>query len=118
MAIEFGEKTRRIPVYPVAGGYDLGADVAMLASNEAPFGPAETVIAAAARTLAGANRYPDPSYRPLREALASRYGLEPQNIALGNGSCELLLARGASRPRRDGCRDHRRDPADPHLQPE
>jgi histidinol-phosphate aminotransferase len=94
MAIEFGEKTRRIPVYPVAGGYDLGADVAMLASNEAPFGPAETVIAAAARTLAGANRYPDPSYRPLREALASRYGLEPQNIALGNGSCELLLAGG------------------------
>jgi len=34
MALEFAEKTRRIPVYPVAAGYDLGSDVAMLASNE------------------------------------------------------------------------------------
>jgi histidinol-phosphate aminotransferase len=63
MAIEFGAKTRRIPVYPVAGGYDLGDDVAMLASNEAPFSPAETVV-------------------------------DPRHIALGNGSCELLLAGG------------------------
>ena len=34
MAIEFGERIRRIPAYPLAAGYDLGADVAMLASNE------------------------------------------------------------------------------------
>lgn len=94
MAIEFGEKTRRIPVYPAAAGYDLGADVAMLASNESSFGPAESVQAAAARTLAGLNRYPDPGYQPLRSALSRRYGIAPENIALGNGSCELLLAAG------------------------
>ena len=34
MALEFAERIRRIPVYPVAAGYDLGDDVAMLASNE------------------------------------------------------------------------------------
>ncbi len=94
MAIEFGAKTRRIPVYPAAAGYDLGSDVAMLASNESAFGPAESVQAAAARTLAGLNRYPDPSYQPLRDALAHRYGIAPENIALGNGSCDLILAAG------------------------
>ena len=38
MALEFAQRIRRIPVYPVAAGYDLGADVAMLASNESCFG--------------------------------------------------------------------------------
>jgi histidinol-phosphate aminotransferase len=94
MAIEFGEKTRRIPVYPVAAGYDLGREVAMLASNEAPFPPAESVQAAAASVLGNAHRYPDPSYQPLRQALSKRYGIDPANIALGNGSCDLLLAGG------------------------
>ncbi|HET9074478.1 MAG TPA: histidinol-phosphate transaminase [Solirubrobacteraceae bacterium] len=94
MAIEFADRIRRIPVYPAAAGYDLDADVAMLASNESVFAPAESVQAAAARTLAGAHRYPDPGYAPLREALARRYDVAPQNIALGNGSCDLLLAGG------------------------
>jgi histidinol-phosphate aminotransferase len=94
MAIEFGAKTRRIPVYPAAAGYDLGDDIAMLASNESAFGPAESVQAAAAGTLSGLNRYPDPGYQPLRAALSRRYGLPSENIALGNGSCDLLLAAG------------------------
>jgi histidinol-phosphate aminotransferase len=94
MAIEFAACIRRIPVYPVAAGYDLGADVAMLASNESPFGPLPAVVEAASRTVAGANRYPDPSYAPLRRALADRYGVPPERIALGNGSCDILLAAG------------------------
>jgi histidinol-phosphate aminotransferase len=94
MPIEFGAKTQRIPVYPAAAGYDLGGDMAMLASNESAFGPAESVQAAAARTLTGLNRYPDPSYEPLRLALSRRYDLPKENIALGNGSCDLILAAG------------------------
>ena len=94
MPIEFAERTRRIPVYPLAAGYDLGADFAMLASNESCFAPLPAVVQAAARVLGGANRYPDPSYEPLRRALADRYGIPPQRIALGNGSCDLLLAAG------------------------
>ena len=31
---------------------------------------------------------------PLRRALADRYGIPPQRIALGNGSCDILLAAG------------------------
>src|SRR5579875_3099902 len=94
MPIEFGERIRRIPAYPLAAGYDLGEDVAMLASNESCFEPHPDAIAAAHRALAGVNRYPDPSYQPLREALAARYGIPFSRIVLGNGSCDILLCAG------------------------
>jgi len=94
MAIEFGERIRRIPSYPLAAGYDLGADVAMLASNESWLAPSPAVVAAAADVLGGAHRYPDPGYTALRRALSDRYGVAAQRIALGNGSCDLLLAAG------------------------
>src|SRR6516225_1445171 len=94
MPLEFAARTRRIPVYPLASGYDLGADVAMLASNESCFAPHPAVVEAASGVLGGVNRYPDPSYEPLRRGLADRYGIPPQRIALGNGSCDILLAAG------------------------
>ncbi len=94
MTIEFAQRISRIPSYPVASGYDLGTEVAMLASNESSFGPLPEVVQAAAQVLGGANRYPDPSYWPLRSALSERYGIAPERIALGNGSCDILLAAG------------------------
>jgi histidinol-phosphate aminotransferase len=94
VSIEFADRIRRIPVYPVAAGYDLGADVAMLASNESAFAPLGVVVEAAGRAVAGAHRYPDPAYAPLRRALSDRYGVPPSRIALGNGSCDVLLAAG------------------------
>ncbi len=94
MPIEFAERIRRIPVYPVASGYDLGREMAMLASNESCFAPLPEVVEAARRALTGANRYPDPSYSQLRQALADRYGMAPTRIALGAGSADILLAAG------------------------
>jgi len=94
MAIEYSERIRRLPVYPVAGAYDLGGDVAMLASNESPDPPLAAVVAAAQRAVAGANRYPDPSNTQLRRALSNRYGVAASRIAIGNGSCDVLLAAG------------------------
>ncbi|HEY1540151.1 MAG TPA: histidinol-phosphate transaminase [Solirubrobacteraceae bacterium] len=94
MAIEFSERIRRIPVYPAAGGYALGDDVAMLASNESPDPPLAAVVAAAQRALTGANRYPDPSNSALKRALSNRYGVPAGRIAIGNGSCDVLLAAG------------------------
>jgi histidinol-phosphate aminotransferase len=94
MSIEFAERIRRIPSYPVAAGYDLGADIAMLASNESAYRPLPQVVQAAAAVIGQSNRYPDPSYAPLRIALSERYGLPTDSIALGNGSCDLLLAAG------------------------
>ena len=94
MSLEFAERIRRIPVYPVASGYDLGADTAMLASNESCFAPLPSIVEAAASVLGGANRYPDPGYAPLRKGLSERYGIPASRIALGNGSCDILLAAG------------------------
>ncbi len=94
MALEFAQRIRRIPSYPVASGYSLGDDVAMLASNECTFSPSREVLEAVQEAVAGAHRYPDPSYSPLRLALADRYGVPPERIALGNGSCDILLAAG------------------------
>src|SRR5215211_1278674 len=94
MAIECSERIRRLPVYPVAGGYALPDDVAMLASNESPDPPLAAVVQAAQRALAGANRYPDPSNGRLRRALSDRYGVPVGRIAIGNGSCDILLAAG------------------------
>ena len=94
MAIEFGDRIGRIPSYPLAAGYDLGADTAMLASNESCFAPAPGVVEAAAGALTGAHRYPDPSYLALRSALSARYGVPKARIALGNGSCDILLSAG------------------------
>jgi histidinol-phosphate aminotransferase len=94
MAIEFSERIKRIPVYPAAGGYALGDDMAMLASNESPDPPLPSVVAAAHRALRGANRYPDPSNSALKRALSNRYGVPAGRIAIGNGSCDILLAAG------------------------
>jgi len=94
MAIEFSQRVRRIPVYPVADGYSLPDDVAMLASNESPDPPLAAVVQAAQRALAGANRYPDPSNAVLRRSLSDRYGVPANRIAIGNGSCDILLAAG------------------------
>jgi histidinol-phosphate aminotransferase len=94
MSLEFAQRIHRIPVYPVASGYDLGDDVAMLASNETPFAPVSAVVEAAQRALFGANRYPDPGYQPLRRALADRYGIPASRIALGNGSADILMSAG------------------------
>jgi histidinol-phosphate aminotransferase len=94
MAIEFGERIRRIPAYPLAAGYNLGDDMAMLASNESCFTPHPDAVAAAHAALAGVNRYPDPSYAQLRAALSDRYGVPGERIAVGNGSCDILLSFG------------------------
>lgn len=94
MAIEFSSRVGRLPEYPVAGGYSLPEDVAMLASNESPWPPAPEVLEAAARAAAHAHRYPDPSNSALRTALASRYEVPANRIAVGNGSVDLLMAAG------------------------
>jgi histidinol-phosphate aminotransferase len=94
MPIEFAERIRRIPVYPAADGYALGGDVALLASNESPYPPIPAVVEAVTRALGGLNRYPDPTCSALRTALSDRYGVPIHRIAIGNGSCDILLAAG------------------------
>jgi histidinol-phosphate aminotransferase len=94
MALEFADRIRRLPTYPVAGGYSLPAEVAQLASNESPDPPIPAVREAIAREIAGLNRYPQPSGARLRGALSARFGVPASRIAIGNGSCDVLLAAG------------------------
>src|SRR5205085_7955933 len=42
--------------------------------------------------LKSLNRYPDPDKGELRSRLADRVGIQPGRVAIGNGSCEILLA--------------------------
>ncbi len=94
MAIEYSARVARIPVYPAAAGYALPEEVALLASNESPDPPLPAVVEAITRVLGGLNRYPDPSNSRLRAALADRFGVPAARIAIGNGSCDILLAAG------------------------
>jgi histidinol-phosphate aminotransferase len=94
MALEFSARVKRIPVYPAASAYALPEDVALLASNESPDPPLPEVVEAVTRILGGVNRYPDPTNSQLRGALADRYGVPASRIAVGNGSCDILLAAG------------------------
>jgi histidinol-phosphate aminotransferase len=90
--IEFVSRMRDIPVYPAAETYAYDGDLVKLASNEAPWGPHPAVVEAAQAQLAHLNRYPDPGATLLRRRLAERCDLPPERIAVGNGSCEILLA--------------------------
>jgi histidinol-phosphate aminotransferase len=94
MAIEFSERIARIPSYPAAGGYAQRAPRVKLASNESPWPPLPAVIEAIQGALPTLNRYPDPTNSLLRERLSERYGVPPARIAIGNGSCDILLAAG------------------------
>ncbi|MEA2369243.1 MAG: histidinol-phosphate aminotransferase, partial [Thermoleophilaceae bacterium] len=92
MSLEFAERLARIPVYPAADTYDFGGELVKLASNETPWAPHPAVLEAVERELLTLNRYPDPDKTRLRQALAKRLETQPGRIAVGNGSCEILLA--------------------------
>ncbi|MBM6593442.1 pyridoxal phosphate-dependent aminotransferase [Microvirga pudoricolor] len=65
------------------------AKIHKLSSNETPLGPSPKAIAA----LKAADHfelYPDGSATKLREAIAAKYGLDPQRLICGSGSDELL----------------------------
>jgi len=94
MALEFASKVRRIPVYPAADGYASEGEIAKLASNESPYPPVPAVVEAITRALPGLNRYPDPTNSALRRKLSDRHGVPANRIAIGNGSCDILLAAG------------------------
>ena len=61
-------------------------------ANINPLGPPESLRAVVSRSLDRVVHYPDPEGLELRRVLAARHGVDSENIALGNGSSELLFA--------------------------
>lgn len=79
-------------------GHDLpalrerfGPQLAELGSNETVLGPSPQALAAIEDSLASIFRYPDPQGSALKRALAEHLDTDPRQIALGNGSHELLM---------------------------
>jgi histidinol-phosphate aminotransferase len=70
------------------------SEVVKLASNEFPLPPFDEVKRAVVEALDGLNRYPDGHCTDLRAALAAHYDRSPEQVAVGNGSCELLMLLG------------------------
>lgn len=71
---------------------ELGLDrVVKLASNEGPYGPFPAAREALERGIAELNRYPDGGFHRLRERLASRHGVRPEEIAPAAGADGVVL---------------------------
>ena len=62
-----------------------------LNTNESPYPPAPSVVAAVdAQQIEDLRLYSDPTGLPLKHKLAGLYGLEPENVFLSNGSDDIL----------------------------
>ena len=94
--IEFNRGIEDIPIYPAASTYAFEGELVKLASNETPYPPHPQVIEAVEAQLRTLNRYPDPEKSLLRRRISERTGVPIGNVAVGNGSCEILLAAAAA----------------------
>src|SRR5437763_1301393 len=57
-----------------------------LSSNESPFAPLPSVVDVITEAARSVNRYPDNAAEALIEAIAAKFGVPPQHVAVGCGS--------------------------------
>ena len=79
------------PIEVVARECDLDPDLILkMASNENPLGATPLGMKAALAMLDSVNLYPENSSRFLREALALKRGVSPDELVIGHGSSEII----------------------------
>ena len=79
------------PIEEVARELGLpAAEIIKVASNENPLGPSRLALAAMKKALVQSNLYPDGNAFHLKQKLAVKLGVGPQNLILGNGSNEII----------------------------
>jgi histidinol-phosphate aminotransferase len=61
-----------------------------MASNESPFGPSSRAVEAMRSVLSECNFYPDNDARELRDELAKRHDVKPEQVVVTAGSTALL----------------------------
>jgi histidinol-phosphate aminotransferase len=107
MNLTVDDSIRQIPYYPKAALYGCDEGWTRLASNENPFTPSSAVISSLLDSVFSINRYPE-SEAELKEMLAAKYSLQPDNIVIGNGSNELIetALKGMRHPIRKGVLVH------------
>jgi len=77
------------PIEDLARELGLTA-IVKLASNENPLGASPKGMAAMQSAMGSLSLYPDGSAYRLRAAIASKFGLQPDMITVGNGSNDVL----------------------------
>ncbi len=85
----FSEKYAALEPY-TPGEQPQDMQYVKLNTNESPFPPSEKALNAAAAAMRPLQLYSDPDCRILREKLAARYGVEPEEVLVTNGSDEAL----------------------------
>jgi len=78
------------PYVPGESSVPGGIKPIKLSSNETPLGPSPMALAAYKAAADGLERYPDGSAIALRQAIARKWGLNPDRIVCGCGSDELI----------------------------
>src|SRR5262249_18728065 len=74
----------------VPGEQPREGGIVKLNTNENPYPPSPRVLAAIAGAAERLHLYPDPRASALREAVAARYAVAPDEVFVGNGSDEIL----------------------------
>lgn len=85
----FSEKYKELEPY-VPGEQPQDMEFVKLNTNESPFSPSPTAMAKATEAAERLQRYPDPDIGTLSKKIAGRFGVERENVIVGNGSDELL----------------------------
>jgi histidinol-phosphate aminotransferase len=78
------------PIEEIARKLKLRGEIIKLASNENPLGTSPLAMQAIRKALRDLSYYPDDNCYYLKEKLAKRHGVAPDNIFTGNGSVEIL----------------------------
>jgi histidinol-phosphate aminotransferase len=79
------------PIDELARDYGLAeSGIVKLASNENPRGPSAKAKQAIVDAASGVTRYPDGNGFALKEVLAARFRVTPEQVVLGNGSNDIL----------------------------
>lgn len=68
----------------------IEGEICKLASNENPLGPSPLAIKEIKKALEDSHLYPDNSCSLLRNKLAKSLGFSPENLAVGNGTTDLI----------------------------
>jgi len=90
MSVFWNTRTKNLFPY-VPGEQPKDRQFIKLNTNENPYPPSPKVIEAVQKAANERLRlYPDPQCGELREAIAARYGVKPEQVFAGNGSDEIL----------------------------
>ncbi|MGB9722210.1 MAG: histidinol-phosphate transaminase [bacterium] len=79
------------PIEELIRELNFKGEIIKLASNENPLGTSPLAIEAMERTITESYLYPDDNCFYLRNVLAQRFLVNPEQIIVGNGSVEILL---------------------------